>query len=68
MRLADRQSTRERSVSSTGRLAKAAGAAQAARVLFLCVSKLSPCWTGTVAAELGSPAQDLPYKIVETTG
>ena len=25
-----------------------------------------PSWTGTGAAELGSPAQDLPYK--ETTG
>ena len=60
MRLADERSTRYRSVSIAGRLAKAAGAAQ---VFFLCLSKLSASWTGTVAAELGSPAQDPPYKI-----
>jgi hypothetical protein len=57
MRLADGRSTRYRSVRITGRLAKAAGATQ---VFFLCLSKLSPSWTGTAAVELGSPAQDPP--------
>ena len=60
MRLADRQSTRDRSVSITGTLPKLP---ELPKYLFLCLSKLSPSWTGTVAAELGSPAQDLPYRI-----